>query len=140
MVFGDCCETGTAGGGGCEMIVVVIHCALSVVDKVVGVVRCAETDEKVVVSPDVRTVMSYLSRDVEMMWIVACASKPDSVCTAIVRSYTSPPNLRDANDVHGDCLTSGNGLLSRKATKRPACASTSGVGSKIGGNSSSKCF
>lgn len=46
---------------------VVIDRALSIVDKVVGEVRCAETDEKVVVSPDVRTVMSYLSRDVEMM-------------------------------------------------------------------------
>ncbi len=121
-------------------MVVIIDRALSVVDNVVGEVRCAETDEKVDVSPDVRTVMSYLSREVEMMWTVACASELDSVCTAIVRSYTSPPNLRDVNDVHGDCSTSGSGLLSRKATKRPACASTSGVGSKIGGNSSSKCF
>lgn len=140
MVFGDCCETGTAGGGCCETIVVVIDRASSVVDSIVGDVRCAEMDEKVVVSPDARTLTSYLPGDIEMTETVAGASESASLCKAIVRSYTSPPNLRAVKDVHGDCCPADGGLLSRNATKRPACANTSGVGAKMGGNSSSKCF
>ena len=57
---------GTAGGGCCETIVVEIDRASSVVDNVVGDVRCAETDEKVVVPLDARMVTSYLPGDVEM--------------------------------------------------------------------------
>ena len=114
--------------------------ASRVVDKRVGDVRCAEMHENVVVSPDARTVTSYLPGDVEIMWTVAGASESLSLCKAIVRSYTSPPNLRPVKDVHGDCFTGDGGLLSCKTTKRPACANTSGVGAKMGGNSSSKCF
>lgn len=110
-------------------------------DSVVGETSWAGTEGKLWLLSDVFTVTSKCPGLVDTTWTVTTSSEAVSVWSVIIRSYLSPPKRREDNVAHGDGAPVVTGAeWSRSAMKRAACARSSGLGSGIGGNSSSKCF
>lgn len=114
-------EAGTLGGGAWETIVVFSDSALIVVESVFDDESWAGMEGKLVLPAGVLTVTSKCPGVVATMWTVTTWTEVASVCRVMMRSYLSPPNLRDGREAQGEVLPVAAGApWSRRAMKSAA--------------------